>query len=257
MILLLGGTTETQTLALGLAHAGYRVLVSTATTIPFHAGDHPAITMRSGRLDMQGMISLIRDTGINLIIDAVHPYASQARSIARSSADTAGIPCLTYLRPGNTVKYEDIDYTATHGEAAFQAFSFQKPVLLTIGVKNLAPYVAHAGGIPLFVRVLPVYESMETCRSEGIPGDRIIASRGPFTVKDNRSLIQRFSIGVLVTKDSGIEGGVPQKIEAARLEGCHIIMVKRPLFPVPGAADKVYDSINDLISSVDGFLNPE
>ncbi len=248
MILLLGGTSETQPLALGLAEFGYRVLVSTATGIPFDTGDHPNILKRCGRLDEQGLSSLIEESGVRLIVDAVHPYASQARSAARAAADRSGIPCFTYLRPGTADTESVLHYAADHEDAARTACTFHNPILLTIGVKNLAPYVreARSGSIPLIVRVLPLPESVEACRCAGIPAGRIIASRGPFTVEENRAVIRRFSIGMLVTKDSGKEGGVPQKLEAARLENCPVVMVKRP----KALRKDAFESITDLIAYV-------
>ena len=42
MILLLGGTSSTAEIALGLAAAGYRVLVSQATDVPLDVGRHAA-----------------------------------------------------------------------------------------------------------------------------------------------------------------------------------------------------------------------
>lgn len=255
MILLLGGIAETRALALGLAGAGCRVLVSTATDIPLDTGDHPCIRKRSGRLDQQGLTALIQESGIRLVIDAVHPYASEARSSARSAAHGSGIPCLSYVRPGSDPDGSGIDHAATHEQAALIAFSFQKPVLLSIGAKHIGPYAVHAGEVPLYVRVLPFAESIEACRRAGIPGSRIITGRGPFTSVDNRSLIRQHSIGVLVTKDSGKEGGVPEKLEAARLEGCRVIVVKRPELPMQDGT--TFDSIDTLIASVQGFLQSE
>lgn len=256
MILLLGGIAETRPLALGLAGAGFRVLVSTATDIPLDTGDHPGIMKRSGRLDEQGLADLIRDSGIRLVVDAVHPYASEARSAVLSAAHLTGTPCLSYLRPETAVDGPWIDHAMTHEQAALRAFSFLKPVLLTVGVKHLATYAAHAGKVPLYARVLPFAESRESCRRAGIPGSRIISGRGPFTIEDNRSLIRKHSIGVLVTKDSGREGGVPEKIAAARLEGCRVIVVKRPELPAREAG-KAFDSIDALIASVQSLLRPQ
>jgi precorrin-6A/cobalt-precorrin-6A reductase len=45
---------------------------------------------------------------------------------------------------------------------------------------------------------------------------------------ENRETIRKLNIGVLVTKDSGAAGGVMEKLEAARIEGCKVVMIKRP-----------------------------
>jgi precorrin-6A/cobalt-precorrin-6A reductase len=45
---------------------------------------------------------------------------------------------------------------------------------------------------------------------------------------ENRATIRKYGIGVVLTKDSGTAGGVPEKLEAARLEGCRVVVVRRP-----------------------------
>jgi hypothetical protein len=61
-------------------------------------------------------------------------------------------------------------------------------------------------------------------------------------------------IGVLVTKDSGKAGGVAQKLEAARIANCEVVVVARPAsdaewgpvwFDIPG----LVDAISELLAS--------
>src|SRR3989339_1993993 len=99
MILLIGGTSETASLAEGLAAAGYEVLVSTATDAPLAVGDHPRISRREGRLDEAGMVALAREKDIRVIVDAAHPYAAAAHAVAQRAAQRLGIPCLVFRRP--------------------------------------------------------------------------------------------------------------------------------------------------------------
>jgi len=61
--------------------------------------------------------------------------------------------------------------------------------------------------------------------------EAVVTGKGPFSVDENRSIIQCFGVRVLVTKDSGAAGGVPEKLEAARLEGCRVVVVRRPKPP--------------------------
>lgn len=234
MILLMGGTSETSHIAEKLACAGYRVLVSCATQIDLDTGSHPNITLRRGPLNADGLVSLIKARGIALIVDAAHPYATGAHAAAREAARFAGVPYLVYTRPADDACEEaGIIYTADHNEAAKKAFAENKPVLLTTGSRNLAPYAGEAKrtNVPLIVRVLPETSSMEACHVAGISDDCIIAVRGPFSLEENLDAIRRFAVGVIVTKDSGVPGGVREKIEAARLEGCKVVVVKRPVTP--------------------------
>ncbi|MBU3932175.1 MAG: precorrin-6A/cobalt-precorrin-6A reductase, partial [Proteobacteria bacterium] len=98
MILLIGGTSETAPLASGLAEAGYKVLVSTATTAPLAIGDHPRIARRAGRLDEEEMAALGKEKGIRAIVDASHPYAVAAHAATHNAAQRLGIPCLVFRR---------------------------------------------------------------------------------------------------------------------------------------------------------------
>jgi len=276
MILLLGGTSETGPIARRLAEAGYAVLVSTATDEPLDIGNLgcPGVRRRVGRLDAGAMLAMIREQPVQAIVDASHPYAAALRTIAPAVAREAGIPYLSYLRPGLEIRLSDpkseIHLAADHEQAARIAFSLAAgmgksavpqvsnlchSVLLTTGSQNLAPYVrwARQSGLLVFVklavRVLPRADSIRACLAAGIAREFIIAAKGPFSVDQNRQHIRQFHAGVIVTKDSGQAGGVDAKLEAARQEDCQVVVVQRPVTPEP-ATTKGFDSFDDLIVAV-------
>ncbi len=234
MILLLGGTSDTAPLASKLAGAGYRVLVSTATDTPLAIGScNRRIRRRMGRLDKNGLISLIQKEHIQVIVDATHPYAVQIRETANSVADLLGLPYLTYIRPSVIKENDPVCFAEDHGQAAELACSFDVPVLLTTGSRNLTHYVQKTkkAGVPLVVRVLPCDNSLKACRLAGVKGENIITGRGPFSAEDNSTVIRKFHIGVIVTKDGGAASGVRNKLEAAQKEGCHVVIIRRPVQP--------------------------
>ncbi len=255
MILLLGGTSETALLADALNDAGHKVLVSTATEVPLFIGKGARISRRTGPLDRDGMATLIRERNIWAVVDATHPYASQVRATAREVAAGMKIPYLTFIRPKTVGEGENVRIASVHEEAARIACSQGRPVLLTIGSKNLESYVQEASrtGVRIVVRVLSHPESLEACRRVGIGKDRIIAGRGPFSVEENRALIRKFEIGVLVTKDSGLAGGVGAKLEAARKEGCQVVVVRRP----EQSSDSAFEKMEDLVHAVSAALGKE
>ncbi len=253
MILLLGGTTEASSIALTIAEAGYEVLVSTATDFPLELTDHHRIERRAGELDEAGMTDLISARRIRAVVDAAHPYAAQVHATARQSAKKTNIRYLAFIRPaGITQNNGNVVFARDHKEASQIACAPGQPVLLTTGSRNLSPYVAEAGisGSSLFVRVLPAEESLNACRKAGIRESCIVTGRGPFSVAENRDVIKRFNIGVLVTKDSGIAGGVREKMEAARLEGCIAVVVQRPALPPQDTHDNISGLIAALLSRV-------
>jgi precorrin-6A/cobalt-precorrin-6A reductase len=215
------------------------VLVSTATAVPLFVGSHPDIEHRQGALPAVELQALIRERGIRAIVNATHPYASHIRATAPRVAEAEGIAYLNYLRPGLGAIGEGVFIAEDHESAARLAFESRSPVLLTIGSRNVLPYGMEAArtGTIVVARVLDHPDSLCACQQAGIPQDRVIIGRGPFSIEANRSLIRQFHIGALVTKDSGEAGGVREKLEAARLEGCKVVVVGRPSQPEGAIAD--------------------
>lgn len=245
-ILLLGGTSETAPLALKLASVDYRVLVSTATDATLKIGDHPAITRRCGRLNAEQLETFINDQQIDAIVDATHPYAGEVHQVARQVAADSQRPYLRYQRQGLLTNEPGWIAASDHAEAAQIACEVGKPVLLTTGSRHLAPYVAGAKQcqVPLYARVLNHPESIAACDAAGLDNVGRIFGRGPFNLEQNRALIRQHQIGVVVTKDSGNAGGILEKLKAAQLESCLLIVIQRPMEP----ADNCFDDMDKLVA---------
>jgi precorrin-6A/cobalt-precorrin-6A reductase len=252
MILLLGGTSETAPLAEALAEAGFSVLVSTATDVPLDVGDHPGISRRRGPLDIRGIRLLTMERNIQAIVDASHPYASNVSALARRAAESLKIPYFAWWRPSALAGEDQIFQAVDHEDAARIAFSFGRPVLLTTGSRNLRPYVAESvkTGIRLVARVLDHSDSIRACEEAGIPPENVIAGRGPFSLEQNLSAISDFGIGVIVTKDSGLAGGVLEKAEAARLSDCRLVVAQRP----DQRQEFCHETIPELIAALKEFV---
>jgi precorrin-6A/cobalt-precorrin-6A reductase len=252
MILLLGGTGDTASIARELAERGYNVLVSMATEISLELGTHPNISRRAGKLNDEGMARLISEGGIEAVVDSTHPYATLIRTTARRVSRRLKIPYFALNRPTGIPNGEGVILAASHEEAASIACAKGRTVFITTGVTNLKPYVKEAErtGSKLIVRVLPVKSSLDACCALGIDGEFIIAKRGPFSIDENRSVMRRFGAGILVTKDSGPAGGTPEKLEAARLEGCFVVVVKRPHEPAHDSFEKHADLISAVIARI-------
>jgi precorrin-6A/cobalt-precorrin-6A reductase len=195
------------------------------------------VPRRCGRLDPDAIARLCRASALRVLVDAGHPFASELHAACRVAAALSGLPLLRWLRapselPGDTRLATD------HTDAARQAFALGGPVLVTSGSRHLAPYVAEARrtGLPLLARVLDQRESLAACRAAGLEPQERVTGRGPFGLQANRELIRRHRARALVTKDSGAAGGLGAKLEAARLEGCGVIVLARPE-PGPGFID--------------------
>ncbi len=247
MILLLGGCAESPQLARMLVECGYSVLFSKATNLPLSGEGGTGVTVRVGPLDLVEMVTLIRDRKIQAVVDATHPYAERVSQTAQEASRAGGIPCLRFER-SVTEGLEDALRVRTHAEAAERAFSFGEPVLLTVGTRHIDVYADEwrRSGVQAWVRVLPVPESIEACRAAGFPEENILAVKGPFSVEENRATLRRYGIRVLVTKDGGAAGGMPEKREAARLEHCRVVLIERPVSPASGYFE-MRDLIEDLL----------
>jgi precorrin-6A/cobalt-precorrin-6A reductase len=171
-----------------------------------------------------------------------------------SAAASAAIPFFRFSRPGAIEPDERVHLAEDHAMAAKIAFGFGRPVLLTTGSRNLAPYAdeARATGIPLIVRALPSPESLEACTQAGIPPGRVITGRGPFTLEENLDVIRKHKIGVLVTKDSGQAGGVAQKLGAARMANCEVVVVARP--DADAECGNVWSDITEMADAISEVL---
>ena len=65
---------------------------------------------------------------------------------------------------------------------------------------------------------------------DALPVCKLILARGPFSLADELELMKRERIDALVTKNSGGRATYA-KIEAARMLGIEVVMVRRPPAP--------------------------
>ncbi len=250
MILLLGGTSETPQIANLLAESNCKVLISNLTESLVDWDLSSGIRLRHGALDINSMSDLIAKEGITIIVDAAHPYAEQLHTTAMQVSSITNTPYYRYERPSVNYNGYDVELADNHQKAAASAFRIGRSVLLTTGTRNLEPYteIAQKTDSKLYVRVLPRQESMDICKKHAIDNDHIIAEQGPFAVEQNIEVIKKYSIDVLVTKDSGIAGGVPEKLEAARICGIKVVIIRKPAIlhkPAEG-----FEDISELIKKV-------
>jgi len=228
VILLVGGTSETASLAAALVAAGYAVLVSQATEVDLDLPEG-GVQVRRGRLDRHGFRRLFQERGIEAVVDASHPFARLLRRELLWACASAEVPRVRFERPSVPVDHE-VEWVDTHQDAARAAVAHGTPILLTTGSRFLSPYRIEASvrGIPLRARILPGEESRQACRASGFPLEHVEFARGPFDVAATCRLLERWRIGVLVAKDGGAASGLAERLEAARSLGVRVVLVRRP-----------------------------
>ena len=231
-IAVFAGTSEGRRLALALCRAlpAGKITVSVATGWGrelLEPGKPDNLAIREGRLDREGMAGFLREGGFAAVVDATHPYAREVSDNIRAACGALGLPCLGLGREETPLS--GCLTAADIREAAGFCQKIPGNILLTTGAKEL-PDFCRVLGEPgrVFPRVLPLPESLEKCREAGIPTGQIIAMQGPFSAALDLALMEQFSVRVLVTKDGGPAGGMPEKLAAARQHGAAVVVLRRP-----------------------------
>lgn len=225
-IIIFSGTTEGKTISDVLSLNKIKHFVCVATDfgrVVMEENDYADILV--GRLDKNSMCQMIKENKADMIIDATHPYATEATDNIKSAADECGIEYIRILRKaGNSGLNECSDIT----ECVEKLSKTDGNILLTTGSKDLELFSGNeAIRSRLFVRVIPSLESIDKCEKLGINSKQIIAMVGPFDKEINKAIIRQYDIKVLVTKDSGKNGGFEQKVSAAIECGCEVFIVGR------------------------------
>ena len=208
-VVVFSGTTEGRSFSRALAALGASVTVCVATELGAEEqGCADGITVRTGRLDAEGMTALLR--GAALCVDATHPYAAEATRNIRAAAAAAGVEYHRLLRPASPLPAGSVVLAdAARAAKELPAFAALDPARL-------------------YPRVLPTLAGIAACEAAGIPHRNILAMQGPFTKELNAALLHQFHIDYMVTKDGGAAGGFAEKAEAAARCGVQLIVLRRP-----------------------------
>lgn len=231
-IVVFGGTAEGRRLALELCRRCPKgeiwVSVATGWGRELLEEERPEnLRVREGRLDREGMAEFLRQGGFAAAVDATHPYAQEVSENLRMACREAGIPCLGLEREGTPLP--GCRMAADIREAARLCKDLPGNILLATGAKELPAFCRELGEPErVFPRVLPMEESLRRCREAGVPQGQIIAMMGPFSRELNLALMRQHSIAVLVTKDGGQAGGMPEKLSAAQDHGAAVVVIRRP-----------------------------
>ncbi|MCQ9370229.1 cobalt-precorrin-6A reductase [Corynebacterium sp. 35RC1] len=220
--LILGGTGEGREVARLLVERGWHVTSSLAGRVS--APKLPVGEVRIGGFGgPAGLTSWLLSQGVEVVIDATHPFAERISQSAAEAARATGIPLIALHRPA-WVKQKGDKWieVGSMQEAAEQASRFAH-VLLTIGRQQLAAFANDPHNLYVIRTVEPP--------SAPLPlRHRVITSRGPFALEDEKALMIGNQIDVLVTKNSG--GTLTEaKLQAANQLGIPVIMVQRPPLP--------------------------
>jgi len=235
MILVLGGTAEARELAGELDGAGIPVTTSLAGRVA-NPRLPPGAVRVGGFGGPAALAGWLREHGVGAVVDATHPFAERISASAAEACPQAGVPLLRLERPGWHERAGD-RWHRVPGLAAAATLLPQlgRRALLTTGRQGLAAFAATDAWF--LVRCVEPPEPPLPSRHE------LLLGRGPYTLADERALIERFEIDVVVTKDSG--GTLTEaKLDAARELHLPAIVVDRPPRPAMDTVATVAEAVS-------------
>lgn len=231
-LLILGGTTE------GNALAAQATLIPGIEVVTSLAGRtrQPIITAENTRVGgfggVAGLVDYLRSEQIDLLMDATHPFAAQISLHAAAAAAILQMPHLILVRPvwekvteppaGQWAdRWLDVP---DHPTAAQVLPDLAQRIFLTIGRQELGAF-AHLRQLWFLMRMIdpPIPEA-------AVPPGHILLERGPFSLSEERTLLQHYQIGAMVSKNSGGDATYA-KIIAARELQIPVVMIQRPSLP--------------------------
>jgi precorrin-6A/cobalt-precorrin-6A reductase len=222
-ILVLGGTSDANVLARELLKSGFDVVTSFAgvTKNPVL----PEGEIRVGGFGGEdGLHDYLKAEGFAALADATHPFAAQISRHGFHAAERAGIPYLRLERAAWTPLPADNWMSVQNVEAAVAVLPNAARLLLTIGRKEIAAFLARddLSGVARMIEKPPL---------DLPPNWALVLARPPFSVEAERELLAFHKITHLVTKNAGGKLTVA-KLIAARAQRIPVVMIARPQKPL-------------------------
>ncbi|MGF9565869.1 cobalt-precorrin-6A reductase [Neorhizobium sp. JUb45] len=246
-ILILGGTTEARLLAEVLAQNS-----RFATTLSLAGRTRTPIAMpvpvRTGGFGgPAGLAAYLNDHGIDLLIDATHPYAAKISANAAEASRLSGVPLVALRRQGWSEQQGD-RWTPVESVAAAVTALGKTPrrAFLALGRQELLPFEQAPQHSYVIRSVDPVEPPLT------VPSAQYMTARGPFRESDELALLSDHGIDAIVSKNSGGSASYG-KIVAARKLGIEVIMIRRPVLPQVTS----FESVDAVLSHLDQIFPAE
>ncbi|GAA4661820.1 cobalt-precorrin-6A reductase [Gordonia humi] len=242
-VLILGGTGEARALAARLADDGVDVISSLAGRVR-----NPRLPVGDVRIGgfggREGLADYLRENGVGTLVDATHPFAARITPNAVDACDDADVPYLRLARPAWEPGPRDRWTRVPDIAAAARAVADRGGrVFLTTGRQDVSAFA----GVDNAWFLIRVVDEPDTALP---PHHLVLRSRGPYTLANERALIDEHRLDLIVTKNSG--GSLTSaKLHVAAERGIEVIVVDRP--PEPAGTLSV-STVEEAMERVRGLL---
>ncbi len=238
-ILILGGTQEAADLARRLSDREDLDVVTSLAGRTARPSPVAGRVRTGGFGGAEGLARFLAEAGVDLLVDATHPFATAISANAATAAERTATPRLTFLRPEWKPEPGDRWTEADDLDAAARALPSGARALLALGRQHIAAF-AHRTDCFFVVRTVDP------------PGDplplaahAVVVGRPGKSPASEAALLRAHAVDHVVCRNSGGAGGWA-KLVAARDLGLPVTMIRRPP-PPPG---RIFDSLDDLVAAI-------
>ena len=226
MILLFGGTTEAKEVAGWLERAELPYIYSTKTKVQFEGRGN----YRYGALDVEQLEQYCKEQKISCIINACHPFAAELHTTVASLA--LQIPLIRFERLfPERMDHPLVQYLDGYPEALKQLEKQESTSLLVLsGVQSILQLKSFWTKNNCWFRILDRPESRELAAAHGFSEENLLFGF-PQDSEKEVLLFRTINPDAVLTKESGYNGKLQEKIEAALDCQIPIYILKKPEFP--------------------------
>ena len=225
------------------------IIVSTATEYGGELlSDYKVKHINTKPLDKDGLNKLIKDFNIKVLVDASHPYAEIVSKNAMESCKESNIEYIRYERLGALSKEnsKNIIRVKSYEELETVINNIPGNILNTTGSKNIGKILSLNIENRVIHRILPSWQILKEVLELGVEVSDVVAIKGPIGHELNKGFIYQDNIKAIITKDSGVQGGVLEKLKAITDTNIKLIVIEKTKIEYGQVFNKEEEIVNYL-----------
>lgn len=246
------GTSEGKKILKSINNYTDKIVVSTATE---YGGEllksYKMKHLNTKPLDKDGLINLIKEFNIKVLVDASHPYATEVSKNGMEASKETNIDYIRYEREGilSNSNSENIIKIKGYDELKEVLEEIPGNILNTTGSRNIKNIINLNCKNRIIHRVLPSPKILEEIINLGVDISDIIAMKGPVSYEMNMGFIDQYNAKAIITKDSGLAGGVEEKLKASIDKNIKLIVIEKPKIKYGNTFYKEEELVNYLVNN--------
>jgi precorrin-6x reductase len=246
-------------------------------------------SIRVGRMNRADMEAFFKEVQPAFVIDATHPYAIEVTENIRNAVENYRQEChiagKLYYRvlrelgagcdeseakpkcevteicgkiketagSGGTMMSARSSFHQDMEQAVSYLQTTQGNIFATTGSKQIETLCKlNNYRERVYLRILPNVEMLQKCLQAGFLPSHIICMQGPFSQEMNELMLRQYDIKYLLTKQSGVQGGYPEKVRAACACGAELVVLAPPQESEGVSVEKMCSVLATIQSCADG-----